>query len=79
NVVLTQLVGKELLSSYAADFGDMDQRETVAFALSTAVDVVQEKARASTLWQKLVDAVTDREHTDLLDRGNQLQLLVDRE
>ena len=79
NVVLTQLVGKELLSSYAAEFGDMDQRETVAFALSTAVDVVQEKARASTLWQKVVDAVTDREHTDLLDRGNQLQLLVDRE
>ncbi|WP_291079373.1 acyl-CoA dehydrogenase [Dietzia sp. UBA5065] len=79
NIVLTQLVGKELLSSYAAEFGDMDQRETVAFALGAAVDVVQEKARASTLWQKLVDAVTDREHTDLLDRGNQLQLLVDRE
>ncbi|KAA0917987.1 acyl-CoA dehydrogenase [Dietzia sp. ANT_WB102] len=79
NVVLTQLVGKELMSAYAAEFGNMDQRETVAFALSTAVDVVQEKARTSTLWQKLVDAVTDREHTDLLDRGNQLQLLVDRE
>ena len=79
NIVLTQLVGKELLTSYAAEFGDMDQRETVAFALSTAVDVVQEKARASTLWQKLVDTVTDREHTDLLDRGNQLELLVDRE
>ncbi|WP_061914134.1 acyl-CoA dehydrogenase family protein [Dietzia papillomatosis] len=79
NVVLTQLVGKELLSAYASDFGDMDQRETVAFALNTAFDVVQEKARASTLWQKMVDAVTDREHTDLLDRGNQLELLVDRE
>lgn len=79
NVVLTQLVGKELLSAYSAEFGNMDQRETVAFALSTAVDVVQEKARASTLWQKLVDAVSDREHTDLLDRGNQLELLVDRE
>ena len=79
NVVLTQLVGKELLSSYAAEFGDMDQRETVAFALSTVADVVQEKSRTSTLWQKLVDAVTDREHTDLLDRGNQLELLVDRE
>ena len=79
NVVLTQLVGKELMSSYAAEFGDMDQRETVAFALSTVADVVQEKARTSTLWQKLVDAVTDREHTDLLDRGNQLELLVDRE
>lgn len=79
NVVLTQLVGKELLGAYAAEFGDMDQRETVAFAFNTVADVVQEKARASTLWQKLVDSVTDREHTDLLDRGNQLQLLVDRE
>ncbi|WP_010540070.1 acyl-CoA dehydrogenase [Dietzia alimentaria] len=79
NVVLTQLVGKELMGAYAAEFGDMDQRETVAFALSTAVDVVQEKTRASTLWQKLVDAVTDREHTDLLDRGHQLEVLVDRE
>ena len=79
NVVLTQLVAKELLGAYAAEFGDMDQRETVAFALTTAVDVVQEKARASTLWQKLIDTVTDRENTDLLDRGNQLELLVDRE
>ena len=79
NVVLTQLVGKELLGAYAAEFGNMDQRETVAFAINTVADVVQEKARTSTLWQKLVDAVTDREHTDILDRGNQLELLVDRE
>ena len=79
NVVLTQLVGKELMGAYAAEFGDMDQRETVAFAINTVANVVQEKARASTLWQKLVDSVTDREHTDLLDRGNQLELLVDRE
>lgn len=79
NVVLTQLVAKELLGAYAAEFGNMDQRETVAFAFTTVADVVQEKARASTLWQKLIDSVTDREHTDLLDRGNQLELLVDRE
>lgn len=79
NVVLTQLVGKELMGAYAAEFGDMDQRETVAFAINTVADVVQEKTRASTLWQKVVDAVTDREHTDILDRGNQLELLVDRE
>lgn len=79
NVVLTQLVGKELMGAYAAEFGDMDQRETVTFALNTVADVVQEKARASTLWQKLVDSVTDREHTDILDRGNQLEMLVDRE
>lgn len=79
NVVLTQLVGKELLGAYAAEFGDMDQLETVSFAFNTVADVVQEKARTSTLWQKLVDAVTDREHTDILDRGNQLELLVDRE
>ena len=79
NVVLTQLVGKELMGAYASEFGNMDQRETVTFALNTVADVVQEKVRASTLWQKLVDAVTDREHTDILDRGNQLELLVDRE
>src|SRR5699024_7625536 len=79
NVVLTQLVGKELLGAYAAEFGDMDQRETVSFALNTVAEVVQEKTRASTLWQKLIDSVTDREHTDILDRGNQLELLVDRE
>ena len=79
NVVLTQLVGKELMTAYAAEFGDMDQRQTVAFAINTVANVVQEKARASTLWQKLVDSVTDREHTDLMDRGNQLELLVDRE
>jgi len=79
NVVLMQLVAKELLTAYASEFGNMDQLETVSFALNMVADVVQEKVRASTLWQKLVDSVTDREHTDLLDRGNQLQLLVDRE
>ncbi|NLD85487.1 MAG: acyl-CoA oxidase [Actinomycetales bacterium] len=79
NVVLTQLVGKELMGAYAAEFGNMDQLETVGFAINTVADVVQEKVRASTLWQKVVDAVTDREHTDFLDRGNQLEILVDRE
>lgn len=79
NVVLMQLVAKEQLTEYASEFGSMDQRETVQFALGMVADVVQEKVRASTLWQRLVDSVTDREETDLLDRGNQLELLVDRE
>jgi len=79
NVVLMQLVAKEQLTAYSNEFGSMDQRETVQFALGMVAGVVREKVRASTLWQRLVDSVTDREETDLRDRANQLDLLVDRE
>ena len=79
NVVLMQLVAKEQLTAYSHEFGSMDQRETVQFALHRVAGVVREKVHASTLWQRVVDSVTDREETDLRDRGNQLELLVDRE
>lgn len=79
NVVLTQLVGKEQLTAYANEFSDMDPVHLVGAVVGTVGDMVQERVRATTLWQKLVDSVTDRENTDLLERGHQIRLLTDRE
>ena len=79
NVVLTQLVAKEQLTAYANEFSDMDPVHLVGTVVGTVGDMVQERVRATTLWQKIVDSVTDRENTDLLERGHQLRLLTDRE
>ncbi|WP_333618927.1 acyl-CoA dehydrogenase family protein [Dietzia sp.] len=79
NVVLTQLVAKEQLTAYGHEFSDLDPVELVGKVISSAGDMVQERVRASTLWQRLIDSVTDRENTDLLERGHQIRLLTDRE
>lgn len=79
NVVLTQLVAKEQLTAYGHEFSDLDPVELVGKVIGSAGDMAQERIRASTLWQKLIDSVTDRENTDLLERGHQIRLLTDRE
>lgn len=79
NVVLTQLVAKEQLTGYAEEFGGMDPAELISTLAGSLGEMVKERVRASTLLQKLVDSVTDREVSDLRERGNQVELLSDRE
>lgn len=79
NVVLTQLVAKEQLTAYADEFGEMDPAQLVGKVIGSIGELVQERVHASTLVQKLVDSVSDREVSDLRERANQLELLVDRE
>ncbi len=79
NVVLLQLVAKELLTSYAKEVTGLDPVGMVRFAAGTVADTVKERTAAAQLIQRLIDARPKGDEHDLLDRGTQLDLFEDRE
>ncbi len=79
NVVLLQLVAKELLTSYAKDVQGLDPVGMVRFAAGTVADTVKERTAATQLIQRLIDARSSDDEHDLLNRGTQLNLFEDRE
>lgn len=80
NVVLTQLVAKELLTAYAKEVTGLDGPDMVRFVAGAVADTVKERTAASTLIQRLIDARPGAsvDH-ELLDRGTQLSLFEERE
>ncbi|MET1133316.1 MAG: acyl-CoA dehydrogenase [Aeromicrobium sp.] len=79
NVVLLQLVAKELLTSYAKEVTGLDPVGMVRFAAGTVADTVKERTAAAQLIQRLIDARSRDDDHNLLDRGTQLNLFEDRE
>lgn len=79
NVVLLQLVAKELLTSYAKEVNGLDPVAMVRFAAGTVAETVRERTAATQLIQRLIDARSGDEDHNLLDRGTQLDLFEDRE
>ncbi|MTB88578.1 acyl-CoA dehydrogenase family protein [Aeromicrobium senzhongii] len=79
NVVLLQLVAKELLTAYAKEVTGLDPVGMVRFAASTVADTVKERTAATQLIQRLIDARSNDDEHNLLDRGTQLNLFEDRE
>ena len=79
NVVLLQLVAKELLTSYAKEVNGLDPVGMVRFAAGTVADTVKERTAATQLIQRLIDARSNDEDHNLLDRGTQLNLFEERE
>ncbi|WP_067664399.1 acyl-CoA dehydrogenase family protein [Nocardia miyunensis] len=80
NVVLTQLVAKELLTAYADEVRDLDALGWVRFAATMARDVARESSGVRQLIQRLRDRGGDSlEDGDLSRRAVQLQLFADRE
>ncbi|AEF38816.1 Putative acyl-CoA oxidase [Hoyosella subflava DQS3-9A1] len=80
NVVLTQLVAKELLTAYSDEVRDYDALDWVKFAATMARDVVRERSGVRQLIQTLFDSSNETvEEGDLSKRAVQLQLLADRE
>ncbi|MGK8507880.1 acyl-CoA dehydrogenase [Nocardia asiatica] len=80
NVVLTQLVAKELLTAYADEVRDLDALGWVRFAATMAGDVVRKRSGVRQLIQNLKDRGDDPiEEGDLSRRAVQLQLFADRE
>ncbi|RDI67716.1 acyl-CoA dehydrogenase family protein [Nocardia pseudobrasiliensis] len=80
NLVLTQLVAKELLTSYADEVRDLDALGWVRFAATMARDVVRESSGVRQLIQRLRDLSDNGvDDGDLARRSVQLQLFADRE
>ncbi len=80
NVVLTQLVAKELLTAYADEVQDLDALGWVRFAATMAGDVVRKRSGVRQLIQTLRDRSDESvDEGDLSRRSTQLQLFADRE
>ncbi|TDP37861.1 acyl-coenzyme A oxidase [Nocardia ignorata] len=80
NVVLTQLVAKELLTAYADEIRDLDALGWVRFAATMAGDVVRRNTGVRQLIQTLRDRNDESvDEGDLSKRDVQLQLFADRE
>ncbi|WP_433579989.1 acyl-CoA dehydrogenase family protein [Nocardia brasiliensis] len=80
NVVLTQLVAKELLTAYSDEIRDLDALGWVKFAATMARDEVRKRSGVRQLIQTLRDGSDDTvDDGDLSRRAVQLQLFADRE
>ncbi|WP_405181336.1 acyl-CoA dehydrogenase family protein [Nocardia sp. NBC_01377] len=80
NVVLTQLVAKELLTAYADEVRDLDALGWVRFAATMAGDVVRKRSGVRQMIQTMRDRNDESvDEGDLSRRSVQLQLFADRE
>lgn len=80
NHVLTQLVAKELLTSYADEVRGMSPVEWMRFAATTVSDVVKTRTAAQQIIQTILDTRQDNEEDgSLFNRGTQLTMFEDRE
>ncbi len=80
NHVLTQLVAKELLTSYADELRGMSPVEWMRFAATTVSDVVKTRTAAQQIIQTILDTRQDNEEDgSLFNRGTQLTMFEDRE
>ncbi|MFE9786490.1 acyl-CoA dehydrogenase [Nocardia salmonicida] len=80
NVVLTQLVAKELLTAYSDEVRDLDALGWVRFAATMAGDVVRKRSGVRQMIQTLRDRNDETvDEGDLSKRDVQLQLFADRE
>ncbi len=79
NMVLWQLVAKELLTSYAKEVRGLEPAQMAQFVASTIADTVKERTAASQLIQRLLDARSKDDEHNLLNRGTQIDLFEGRE
>ena len=80
NVVLSQLVAKELLTAYADEVRSRDAIGWIKFAASTVGDEVMKRTAAAPFIQTLLDTRQDNEEEgSLFNRGTQIKMLEDRE
>ncbi|MRH88283.1 acyl-CoA oxidase [Nocardia sp. SYP-A9097] len=80
NLVLTQLVAKDLLTAYSDEVRDLDALGWVRFAATIARDEVRGRSGVRQLIQRLRDRAGESvDDADLSRRSVQLQLFADRE
>lgn len=80
NTVLAQLVGKSLLTGYAAGFEDMGPVRAVGVLARQVGEGIIERTIGGSLLQRLISGAPGRDADSALsDRGGQLALFEDRE
>ena len=79
NMVLWQLVAKELLTAYSNDVRGLQPAQMAQFVVTNIADTVKERTAAAQLIQRLIDARSKDDKHDLLNRGTQIALFEERE
>lgn len=79
NVVMLQLAGKQLITGYAKEVGDLSPLEMVRFGLDSFSTLLRRRTAADAIFQNLKDAFTDSEETSLFDPAWQAELIEERE
>ncbi len=80
NTVLLQLVAKGLLTEFQESFGDLQTLGWIRFGSRLFADSVLERTSTYSLVSRIVKAAPSRDSDNAeLDRGRQLELVLDRE
>src|SRR5699024_4740999 len=80
NTVLTQLVAKEMLTSYSDEVSEFGAVGWMRFVAETVADTVRERTAARQIIQRILDRSDESlEEGDLSERSVQLRMFEDRE
>lgn len=79
NVVMLQLVTRELLGGFAREVQSFSNLEMVRFGLDNFSGILRRRTGADAVVQNLLDALTDADESSLFDPASQMQLLIERE
>lgn len=78
NTVLLQLVGKEEITAFAREMGNLDPMELIRFGVQDVSDALRKTTGLRSNIQRLIDNVTDRDERDIFNPGYQMALLEQR-
>ncbi|MCQ9344068.1 acyl-CoA dehydrogenase family protein [Corynebacterium kozikiae] len=78
NTVLIQMVGKEMLTAYARDMGDLNALDMVRYGIDEVSDLIRRRSGLHVTVQTALDAARRNNDNSLFDAGYQVSLLEDR-
>jgi acyl-CoA oxidase len=79
NTVLLQLVGKTLLTGFRDDFGALSPLGTAGFVAQQVLDQIVERTAVRQVLGAISDVLPSRDDEGGLERGDQLELIRERE
>ncbi|AHI22163.1 acyl-CoA dehydrogenase family protein [Corynebacterium vitaeruminis] len=78
NTVLIQMVGKEMLTAYARDMGDLSTIDMVRYGFDEVSDLIRRRSGLHKTVQSALDAARRSNDNSLFHAGYQVSLLEDR-
>lgn len=78
NTVLIQMVGKEMLTAYARDMGDLSAMDLVKYGINEVGDLIRRRSGLSNTVKTALDSVRNKEDNSIFDTGYQVTLLEER-
>lgn len=79
NTVLLQLVGKQMITSYAQDMGQLSPLEMAKFGVDNVAEVFRHRSYIPMTVQKLTDRFSESSENSIFDPAYQVKLIESRE